>query len=277
MAYRTFPDWTVLKQPVFIVGCGRSGTTVLGELLGQHRRLAYLNEPRHIWFIEPRTDVWTERARERKGAIRLTARDVKPAVAAQIRREFAVAVRLNHGTRLVEKLPINSFRIDFINQIFPDAMYIHLIRNGIEVARSIASLAGRNEWQGHDGYRWQLLAALAREHGDEQLVELCHDHFHRGLLEWRLSVTAAREALDAIPQNRRLEIRYKGLLRQPLTTCTLLEDFIGVEPSEEMRQFAKDRIARRSPPADTGALTPAGRYIAGDLLAELGYLNPSVC
>ena len=27
----------------FIVGCGRSGTTLLGELLSQHREVAYLN------------------------------------------------------------------------------------------------------------------------------------------------------------------------------------------------------------------------------------------
>jgi hypothetical protein len=35
-----------LTRPVFIVGCGRSGTTILGEMLGRHPQLAYLNEPR---------------------------------------------------------------------------------------------------------------------------------------------------------------------------------------------------------------------------------------
>ena len=33
------------QNPVFIIGCGRSGTTILGRTLAEHPRVKYLNEP----------------------------------------------------------------------------------------------------------------------------------------------------------------------------------------------------------------------------------------
>ena len=37
--------------PVFIVGMGRSGTTVLGKVLAVHNNVAYLNEPKAMWHV----------------------------------------------------------------------------------------------------------------------------------------------------------------------------------------------------------------------------------
>ena len=34
--------------PVFIIGCGRSGTTILGETLSKHSKIKYLNERRDL-------------------------------------------------------------------------------------------------------------------------------------------------------------------------------------------------------------------------------------
>lgn len=46
--------------PVFIVGCGRSGTSLLGALVGRHAAVEYLNEARVIWINGfPEADVWT--------------------------------------------------------------------------------------------------------------------------------------------------------------------------------------------------------------------------
>jgi hypothetical protein len=261
---------TKLTRPVFIVGCERSGTTILGQMLGQHPQLAYLNEPRHIWFHEPRTDIWSKEARLRKGQLQLTSSDVKPRVASRIARAFADRVRLQKSQRLVEKLPINSFRIGFICGVFPDALFVHLIRNGIDVAHSIATEFSRR--YGHVGYKWELLADCARKRGEGQLVDLCTDNVLRGLLEWYLSVSTSSEAVGNLPKDRVLEIRYEDLLRDPVYICNLLENFIGVEPSPTMREFALSRIVRMSPPVATGSLTPAMKMIAGDLLTRLGYL-----
>ncbi|WP_417860784.1 hypothetical protein [Winogradskyella sediminis] len=35
-------------EPVFLIGCGRSGTTILGTTLGKHQSITYLNERRDL-------------------------------------------------------------------------------------------------------------------------------------------------------------------------------------------------------------------------------------
>ena len=261
-----------LERPVFIVGCGRSGTTVMGEMISRHPALAYLFEPRDIWSYEPRTDIWSERAEQRGGRLELGAEDARPETTAKITRAFGAELWLQRGTILVEKLPINSFRIAYIQAMFPDARFIYLLRHGLEVARSIAHLAPRGLWFGHDDYKWRLLSDLARKSGDARLVELCTTDALRGLLEWRLSLLAARAALKHLPRGRWIEIRYEDMVADPLTVCRQLEAFLGMPPSDAMRRFASDELGRRSLAAGVGDLSPEAREIAGDLLAELGYL-----
>ena len=49
-----------LDDPVLILGCGRSGTTILGQALAQHSEVTFLDEPRELWFrAYPATDIWT--------------------------------------------------------------------------------------------------------------------------------------------------------------------------------------------------------------------------
>ena len=272
LAARLLPGTRALVRPVFIIGCGRSGTTALGEVLGRHSRLAYLNEPRDIWLYEPRTDVWSARSRVRGGQLRLTSGDVQPTAAARIRRAFAAEVRLQRAERLVEKLPINAFRVGWLAGMFPDALFVHLIRHGLEVAASIARHAERAAWFGVEGYKWRLLAERAGERGEADLVELCTDDFRRGLLEWRLSVSTALDDLAELSAQRQLEVRYEQLVDQPVEVCRRLEAFIDVGHEPAMAAFARAGLSRCSPPPDPLSLPPDTPRIAGELLARLGYL-----
>ncbi len=51
-------DGKPLDAPVvFLIGCGRSGTTILGKLFALHPQVHYLFEPYHLWAaIDPATD-----------------------------------------------------------------------------------------------------------------------------------------------------------------------------------------------------------------------------
>jgi len=272
MGAQLLPGTRALIRPVFIIGCGRSGTTVLGHVLGKHPSLAFLNEPRDIWLYEPRTDIWSARARVRGGRLRLVGADVEPAAAAKIRRAFAAEVRLQRAERLVEKLPINAFRVGYLAGMFPDALFVHLIRNGLDVAASIARQAEHAQWFGCEGYKWRLLADCARERGEVGLVGLCADGFRRGLLEWRLSMSAALDDLAKLSTERQLEIRYERLVEQPVEVCQRLEAFVGIGHEPAMAAFARAELGRRSPPPDPIPLPPDAQRIAGDLLGRLGYL-----
>ncbi len=266
------PNDHLLRSPVFIIGCGRSGTTILGQVLGRRSEVAYLNEPRRIWAIEPGTDIWSKQARRRGGRLTLDATDVSSRTRNGIRSAFAREVKAQGGTRLLEKLPINSFRVEFVRAIFPDAKFLHLLRDGIDVAQSIARLTQTRSWFGHDNYKWELLQAHARAGGEDALLAWCTDDFHRGLLEWRLSVQAAQGSLRALPADSWMELRYEEIIAQPDAMWAQLEKFMGLKFDEKVQAHAREQLARQSPVADV-PLTPAIRAIAFDLLKQLGYVR----
>lgn len=126
-------DDVLLQRPIIIVGAPRSGTSFLGWALECHEQLVYADEPRLTWRYgnDSKSDM-------------LSPADARPNVVRYIRKTFAQRVREAGGSRLLEKTPSNGLRLPFVDRVFPDALYIHTIRNGLESALSI-----RNFWQKH--------------------------------------------------------------------------------------------------------------------------------
>ncbi|HJQ83322.1 MAG TPA: sulfotransferase [Candidatus Binatia bacterium] len=263
----------VLDRPVFLTGCGRSGTTILGTALSHHHAITYLNEPRHLWIrAYPETDIWSPRAAERRGVLVLTAADCRLERSWRLRRLFARETRATGRPRLLEKLPINSFRLEFIRRIFPNALFLHIVRDGREVAASIARECEAGRWFGESDYKWRLLVRFAEaDQRTASLPALCRTEYERGLLEWRLSVETARRFYATVRGGRHLELRYEDLLADPPAMLARIERFLGVAPDPAVHAFGRDTVARRSPPA--AAATDADLRIAGDLLATLGYVR----
>lgn len=131
----SFSDEQLLSRPVFIIGAPRSGTSFLGELISQHRSVTYADEPRFTWRYgnDAKSDL-------------LRPGDARPEVREYIRRSFAHLVRQQDKTRLAEKMPSNSLRMGFIDRIFPDCRFVHIIRNGLDSVLSI-----RRYWQAAGG------------------------------------------------------------------------------------------------------------------------------
>lgn len=264
-------------RPVFIIGCGRSGTTVLGTALSKHRRVTYLNEPRHLWKTAyPATDIWSSRARARNGKLVLAAADTDPRKNRIIRRLFHFQTLIHGGPVLIEKLPINTFRLDFIRRIFPDARFIHLHRNGLEVARSIGKFSERGQWFGTGSYKWEKLAEHAYRHDETQhLPRLCTNDREKGLLEWRLSMSATVGFLSGLPRNDFFELSYDRLTENPLEALADLLQFIGIEPDDAVDRFVSKNLRRRTVNLGQSAPTAKERLLGGPLLPRsLGGGNP---
>jgi hypothetical protein len=262
-----------LERPTFIVGCGRSGTTVLGSALGHHPEIAYLNEPRHIWIAAyPKTDIWSPLATDRGGRLDLDETHIDPSRSRRLHDLFACETRALDAPHLVEKLPANNFRLRFIDRVFPDARYVHILRNGLEVARSIERMANEDSWYGEGDYKWARLVDYARARDEyRELPDLCSTDFLKGLLEWRLSVDAALAFLKHIPE-RSLELTYAGLLDEPVETMERIERFLGLDPGDAVHRFASGRLARRTSRIEPRPLTQPEERIAGELMRRLGYV-----
>ncbi|MFO7608153.1 MAG: sulfotransferase, partial [Candidatus Krumholzibacteriia bacterium] len=111
--------------PVVIIGAARSGTKILRSMLAAHPSLSAV--PFDINYV------WMARHQGRRDD-ELVAADATPAACRFIREylgNFAAP-----GTRVVEKTVGNTLRVPFVDRVFPDAVYIHLVRDGRDVAAS---------------------------------------------------------------------------------------------------------------------------------------------
>jgi len=118
--------------PCFLVGSPRSGTTAAAEVLGRHPDIAHFYEPYFVW----------ERYAPSCDDDLLSADHVSPKMAGYVGGEFARFARKARAIAVIDKSPENAFRIPAIRATFPDARFIHLVRDGIDATASI-----RREWQ----------------------------------------------------------------------------------------------------------------------------------
>ena len=261
---------TSIKSPVFILGCGRSGTTILGDLLAQHPSVTYLHERRDLWTSAyPETDIWTADAVARHGKLVFTESDENPRKTRALKKFFALELRKSRRPILVEKLPINNFRLPFIRRMFPDCRFIHIWRNGLEVARSIEAMSTQGRWFRPDQYRWNMLAEYAQSMPETaQLPALCQSDYEKGLLEWRVSTEAVTSFLGRLPQDDWLEVSYSTFVADPIGTNERLTDFLHLTPEQTVCDFIQHNVRRCSESRDGAEVTQVERLIGGPLLEQ---------
>jgi len=233
-------------QPVFLIGCGRSGTTILGETIGRHDAVTYLNEARDLWHrAYPEFDVWSGRTAHPK--LVAGEGDDEEIRTRLLRRLFYREQIVGRGSILLEKLPINAFRLEFLASAFPEARFIHLHRNGLEVARSIEKFANARGWFGEAGSKWKLLSRRSMELGGPTMT-VESSNFDKGLLEWRMSVELAESFFAKLPRDRFYSLSYQTLTRDAQLQIGNIYRFLGVDCSHEFSMQLASTIERKRGP-----------------------------
>lgn len=270
-----------MRSLVFLTGCGRSGTTILSQMLDRHPDITSLNDRFDLWVdVLPRADIWglgphrSEHANQR-GSIELAAQDLdEPGVpeAVALIRQRLTEERAD-APILVEKLAINNFRLGFLHAAFPEAAFINITRHGVEVAASIARKIDLGQWYGTDDRKWTLLCEHAHRVGLGEWANTCRRAHERGLLEWRMSVDAASAFFSSSPSAKALHVTYEHLLDDPSGMTTTLTAFLGCHDDPGMRDWATAHVKRASPSATKAdaQMMDAAERIAGPALQRLGY------
>lgn len=119
-----------VSRPILVIGTHRSGTTFLAHVIGLHPDVALAQEPRHIW-------AWGHNFN--KDDV-LGQQDATPRIKRHIRRTFAKFLKSSGRSRLAEKTPSNCLRLPFIEEVYPDARYLHIYRDGRAVVRSTGEI-----------------------------------------------------------------------------------------------------------------------------------------
>lgn len=223
----------------YVVGCGRSGTTILGKMLSAHPRIEYFFEPWHLWrVVDNRTD--TAHLFGPTDAQILMRPDMWTANAhRRFRRLFLESVPPRKKLSL-EKTPHNAMRIGYLEVLSPRAKYIHIVRDGVEVVSSIAWLAETNfyklgfrktfnQWWGDDDSKWNALERNGMAAGyfpDE--VPLLDGQAGRAAYEWVVSLGEVDRQRDALG-DRLHELRFPDLVESPPKAPSRVCDFLGLE------------------------------------------------
>jgi hypothetical protein len=156
---------------------------------------------------------------------------------------------------LLERTPQHALHLELMGTIYPDAFYLHIIRDGRDVVRSIVN----------------------QHFGPDTIPEAAR--------MWRDTVRAARRAGQGLANH--VEIRYEELLADPGTHIEALYRRLGLAPTKEAVAAALDEGAVPfnvdpdfpEPTVGKWASEWSARQEtaclreAGDLLAELGYVR----
>jgi hypothetical protein len=207
-----------VRRPTFVIGCPRSGTTHFGRLLAAHPDILYLNEPKWLWArICPRWDSYGAIHSPRQASIELPADDATAIVKRRVRRAFHYIQTLSNASVIVEKTPDNGARIQWLNAIFPDAQFIHLLRDPHDTAVSLSKALGKwfpAGWHQSPQYRvWQRHCQR-----DAELAGLwasARNDYERSLIVWREINRLATTEGTALGPHRYFVLRYESLVREP--------------------------------------------------------------
>ena len=112
-------------------------------------------------------------------------------------------------------------RIGFLNEIFPDAKFIHIVRDGRAVTNSLINIGFWWGWQGPENWRWgQLPQDYAEEWNkyNQSFIALA-------AIEWKMIMDAFEVAKQQVPGDRYIEIKYEELCENPLEVYRRAMDF----------------------------------------------------
>lgn len=272
-----------VEKPIFIIGIGRSGTTILGMVLSMHRDVGYLNEPKAIWhLIHPKEDVIGSYTQD-EGLYRLTSEDSNKYMCHQASQIFGAYLSSTASKRLVDKYPELIFRVDFVKALFPDAHFILLIRNGWDTCQSIATWSNRHgvynngeshDWWGINNRKWELLAEQL-VYTDVELQEVSEEisnfdqHLDKAVVEW---VVTMREGLRLLESgsDRIYTVRFEELTSNPDDVLTKLSDFCGLHLDTTLLEYARKTL-HPIPPREQFDLHHCIAPIFHDTMARLEY------
>lgn len=230
-----------VDRPIFIVAPHRSGTTLLYEILAHHPELGYLDLGNCRWPRCPRI-AWTltrlglpRKPREAQvvwDRFWTTEDDcmgpehATPEAIAWHRWLTATVLRLRGVPRFVAKYPRFSLRMGWLNAVFPDALFVHILRDWRAVVNS--TLVRRSKRM-HRSRKWYGMRIPGwRQMGD---------------VPWPLAAgrqyrvtTQAIEAQGPALGSRFLSIRYGQLCAEPVATLRRIADHCGLSWTSRFEQ-----------------------------------------
>jgi len=299
-----------MKNPfLFLLGCQRSGTTLLQHILDSHPQTAVMQEAG--WF-----GTWYElglgvspegfATQELIPQILRTSKNVDLGVSADellemvgtgkqvLYRDFVSKLFDRFGTARGKELagtknPDYLRHLPTLRYLWPQAKFIHIIRDGRDV-----SLCAGDRWKGKESFKG--FPFLLYEAPDRVFDNWKEDPVMTTALWWETNVRLGREFGESIGPALYYELQYEHLVSEPERECRGICDFLGLPFDRAMLRHEENFKPRRGAGgsilhARVGLPITSGlrewrtempqaeinrfEAVAGPLLEELGYSRGS--
>lgn len=231
----------VNDRPIFVVGCPRSGTTMLQLMLHAHRRIAIPPETRFLltayeqrhswgdltdvvnrrrladWIVEDPSTAFKDLGLD-KDAVRDEIVAGPPTLGSAIGIVFRAYARRFDKPRWGDKRPMYLQHLDVIRRLFPDAQIVHIVRDGRDCVASL------KETPWHRGGVYQAIAT------------------------WNRGMDQGRRAAKLFGPDSYFEISYEQLVNSPAEELRKLCAYLGeaYDPAmERPDQLASVAVPKR--------------------------------
>ena len=274
-------------QPVFLIGAARSGTKFLRDTLAAADGVQTI--PFDINFV------WRQ-GNDFFAHDELTPQMASEEIVKDLRKRLPKMARAADGQILLEKTVSNTLRVPFLRKIFPEAKFVHLIRDGRSVVESVNRLWDQPTTLSYKLRKlryypitnlaysfWYLKNAIT---GDQKTrvwgvrYEGIYDDLaqHQRLVvcarQWIKCIQAAQQDLADLNSNDLLTIRYEDLVSSDQEIQGLC-DFLQLQNSMQVINRYKETVRCNTSEKWRGKWTAeqqeALQTEMGSTLAVLGY------
>lgn len=282
------PQLKKIYNPIFIIGMGRSGTTILSKVLSLHPDISLLDEPKLLWHIAyPLEDLAGNYSKD-NAYYELGENDANGQISQAMHRMYGFYLTCTRSTRILDKYPELIFRVPFVRSIFPDAKFVFIIRNGANTIRSVENWSQQYgfkanngdiyDWWGVNNRKWRLLV--------EQLVfpdpifNNCYENVanfesqrDKAAVEWILTMRQGLRLIEKIPQNI-YSLHYEDLINHPERELNQIIDYCKLSYDIKLITYALNKLTEM-PYNPQLEIHPSIRSLFEETMCSVGYQQPN--
>lgn len=279
-----FPQVKKISSPVYIIGTGRSGSTLLGLLLSMHKDVGFLNEPKALWHFVFESEDIIGNYTQGLAFYKLNESQTNNKIVLRLKKLYAMYLSCVFSKRVVDKYPELIFRIEFVKKIFPDAKFLFLQRNGFDTCASTEQWVMKNrveykneiaDWWGLNNRKWKLMleqiipfSKLLMPFKNEIL--LLNNQAEMAAVEWIATMEEGIYYQKKYPESI-LGVKYEELLASPEIVLSKIFSFCHLQMDETCLQYAKQTVNTAVKKDKVPAMKPFLENSITLLMKELGY------
>jgi hypothetical protein len=268
-----------VDRPIFLVGMPRSGTTVIFEVFAARRDLAWLSQ--HLqrspgtpalamlsrmadltpsmrrsvsrsdqlrpWLERLRVgpveayDLWEHCCGEKFRYDYLLGVHARPEESRCVRSTISKVARFQGKPRFAAKIT-GPARIGYLSSVFPDARFVHVVRDGRAVVQSLMRVQFWRQRERMHEPAWRN-GLVEGDLADWERYE--RSPLALAAVQWRRVLESSREEAAGLAPDRYAEVRYERFVSQPREVLDAVASFCQLPRSARAEEFLETRFELR--------------------------------